>query len=354
MTLLWFDGFESYENQADFNATKSEIVDTLYSSDNIKNKFGAYGRRSSRGLYMDNSYHSIYFEVNSNHTEDTVVLGFAVYKQETGSPGVNTGEPFIVMADSQAGGSNHIKVCLNSSYNFQVYRNNTLLGTTSGKTLSNQTEHFFEMKVKVSNTVGTVEVWLDGTKILNLSNQDTMEGSNAYIRKVQLRPFYNDLITYFDDLYFLDTSGSAPCNDRLGDIRIDVCRPNGAGSHTDFTPSAGNNYENVDETYPDDDTTYNDGDAVAEQDSYALDDLDALGATIFGVKSQVTCKKSDSGARGYKILTRSGGSDYLSSEINPATTFATQAKIYETNPDDSAAWEEADVNGMEVGVEITT
>lgn len=356
MTLLWYDGYETYNNKADYDVVKSENVELCLNGSDTNVTYGdAYGRRSSRGLKISNSGYSHKFQLNSGVTPDEIVLGFAIKKVGTNNPTVNTSEALLKFQDF-SGGSTHLTVLLNAGYNFNVYRDTTLLGTSSGKTVSDGVYHFFEIKAKIANSPnGYVQIWLDNTQILNLTGQDTLTGTNAYIRQCVLRAICSDIITYFDDLYLLDTNGAAPCNDRLGDIRIDPLRPNGAGSHTDFTPSAGSNDENVDEAGgPDDDTTYNDGSDVGNQDSYAMEDLEALGATIFGIKSQVTCKKTDAGARGYKILTRFNGSDFLSDEINPATDYETRAKIYQINPDDSAAFEEADINSMEIGVEITT
>ena len=350
MTLLHYEGFEAYENNSDFNVVKTEIVDTYYTN----GIFGdTYGRRSSRGIRLDDNTDVFSFELNESNVPDEVVVGFALYQYDGGDLAYVSGYPLLELRDFN-GGSIHLRVYPDVSRNFKVYRSTTYLGTTSGKTLSVQTYHYLEVKVKIHGTLGTVEIWLDGTKIMDLDNLDTLEGSNAYVRYYKIRTLHSGRSTFFDDFYLLDTGGAAPCNDRLGDVRVDVLRPEGVGTHGDFTPSAGDNYENADEVYPDDDTTYNDGSNVADQDSYAMEDPEALGATIFGVKSQVTCKKTDAGARGYKILSRFGGSDYLSNEIFPATTFETQAKIYELNPDDSEAFEEADVNGMETAVEITT
>ena len=128
----------------------------------------------------------------------------------------------------------------------------------------------------------------------------------------------------------------------------------GAGSNTGFAPSAGSNFENVDETPgPDDDGTYNDGDALNEKDSYAMDDLSA-GGTIYALKHQMTVKKTDAGTVGVKPLIRVGGSDYVGSEVMLTTDYTTETQIWEDNPDDSNPFEEADVNAIEAGMQITT
>jgi len=257
------------------------------------------------------------------------------------------------MMDSIASGNKHINICLNASQNFAVYRSGTLLGTSSGKVVVDGTWHTLEAKVFFDDSVGAVELRLDGVQILNLANQDTLVGANAYARSFQVGVIYVNKTTYFDCIYLCDTAGSAPQNDFLGDVRCDVIRPDGAGNQTDFSPSAGANWENVDDITPDDVATNNSDGTVDDQDSYALPSL-AVGGTIFGVKPGIVVAKDDAGAKGCKILTRSNITFYKSTEVAPSTTYGRFSKVYQDNPDDSAAWEEADVNGMEVGVEVSS
>jgi len=275
------------------------------------------------------------------------------YKNSTGNPTASTSYPLLEIRDSEAGGSRHLTLTVNSAGNIEVYRDTTLLGTTSGGLIANYTWHCLEVKLYIHNSAGTVEIKLDGVQIINLTGQDTLTGSNAYARKFKFRGVHNDLQTFYDCIWIMDNAGSAPQNDFLGDCRCDVLRPNGAGNQTDFTPSAGNNYENVDEIERDDDSTYNASGTVTDQDTYALPSLPS-GGTIFGVKPSAVIRKDDAGAKGAKILTRSNITIYKSAEVFPDTTYKKYSIVYQDNPDDAAAWEEADVNGMEVGGEVSS
>ena len=54
-------------------------------------------------------------------------------------------------------------------------------------------------------------------------------------------------------------------------------------------------------------------------------------------------------------LTRISSTDYLGSESDQQITeYKVVTSVWDTNPDDSSAWEEADVNGAEFGVKVTT
>jgi hypothetical protein len=54
---------------------------------------------------------------------------------------------------------------------------------------------------------------------------------------------------------------------------------------------------------------------------------------------------------GVKTVLRCSGTDYPhSATLSPGTTFARSDQIWELNPADSAAFEDADLDGMEVGI----
>ena len=352
MALLHFDGFRSYANLTDYIRTKSENVALQYISPNSSfataySRFGGSDRGLEVGSFSDN----ITWELDGSLSPSTIIFGIVFKKISTGAPIANPDLPFIRILDNCVDSNKHINICLNGSRNFEVYRDTNFLGTSSGKTVMDLVWHNLEVKIHLHSSEGTVELKLDGLQILNLAGQNTMTGSNAYARYFFVGMIYIGEAFYVDCFYLCDNTGDAPQNDFLGDVRCDVLRPNGAGVVTQFTPSAGANYENVDDTTPDDDSTKNSDDVVGHQDSYALPSL-APGGEIFGVKPAIVVAKDDAGAKSCKILTRSNGTLYKSDEVIPLTTYTRNSKIYQDNPADSLTWEEADIADMEVGVEV--
>ena len=59
-------------------------------------------------------------------------------------------------------------------------------------------------------------------------------------------------------------------------------------------------------------------------------------------------KKSDAGARGAQVGVYSGSTEGLSSAQLQSTDYAYFTHIETLNPDDSAAWEVADIDALEV------
>jgi hypothetical protein len=78
--------------------------------------------------------------------------------------------------------------------------------------------------------------------------------------------------TYLDDAYVEDVNGEG---DQVPQgYQFAMVLPDGAGSSTDWTPGAGNNWEQVNEsTAPDDDTTYVEEAVGAELDLYTFGNL---------------------------------------------------------------------------------
>jgi len=349
MALLWFDGFEGY------NDLTSDMASAIINSSKFLGfsvseypSVGAYGRRSSMGL-LQQTAHYIKYTFADNYT--SFVYGISIYQSSNAIPEYLASYPFLSFYDDT---TIQLRFHMVGS-EIHVYNGaGTKLGETSGFGMGYGITKYFEVKFTIDDSAGAVTIRSNETEVLALTSVDTQYSANAYFNRLWQNGSYNVTLCY-DDQYMLDLTGDAPHNDFLGDIRVDILRPSAAGTYTDFTPSAGSNYQNVDETNgPDDDSTYNQGSDVGDKDSYQMPDLPApAGTTIYGVKSQITVRKTDAGVRECKILTRVGTTDDLGDTISMGDTYETHTKIFEDNPDDSAAFEDADVNAMEVGVEIT-
>jgi len=159
---------------------------------------------------------------------------------------------------------------------------------------------------------------------------------------------------YYDDIVINDTSG-AQNNSWPGDGGVRTLRPNGAGSSTDLglVPNSGEaNYEDVDDATPDEDTTYVYGSTVDDHDSYALENLPLVGDTIRAVQWAARARLAEGGNGEIARILRINGSDYQGVDMDIVTAWKYYRDILEINPDDAAAWDKADIDGMEIGVKI--
>ncbi len=129
-------------------------------------------------------------------------------------------------------------------------------------------------------------------------------------------------------------------------------RPTGAGNSTQWTPSAGSNWQNVDESSADGDTTYN-----SASGGGGLVDLFTTGAGVPAgapVNSVTfTARGRHTGAYGFiQIMLRSGGTTQSVDAITKIFTGSYadySSAALANNPITAAAWTAAEVNAMEIG-----
>ena len=241
-----------------------------------------------------------------------------------------------------------VSFALNSSYGIDVSRyNSSVLGSTDPGIVTYNVWHYFEAYIKMGDgTDGAVTVKLDGNQELALTSIDNRYYPGEDIQYVSLSACNNQKTMDFDDLY-VHTSKF------LGDIKVVTKLPDADGSYSDFTPLSGSNYENVDETTPDDDTSYNVGAAVGDQDSFTIPTT-GIDGEIAGVQLSNYVKKTGTKATGIKNLVRVGGSNYLGDEEFLATEYAYKTTIHEDNPDTSNPWGYSELGSAEFGIEVTS
>jgi hypothetical protein len=174
-----------------------------------------------------------------------------------------------------------------------------------------------------------------------------LSGSTIYYRRASL-----DLTTYYilqsagsDETLVQSVSGYTETANRWTFI---------LGIESSLSASS-ENYKAVDEI------PYSDNDYIktssSQIDTYAMGNLSGSIASIKSVAVQSRNWREGNGAydRAQHIV-RPASTDRLSASktaIFPITAISFQS-IWELNPEDSAAWEEADVNGMEAGIKAVT
>lgn len=222
----------------------------------------------------------------------------------------------------------------------EVRRNGTVLATAASA-LSTATWYYIEWKVTISDASGVSEVVLNGNSgspIISFSG-DTKNTSNSTADSVAIQTS-NDgggQTIDWDDFYICNSSGSLN-NAYLGDVRIKTVFPDGAGNYAEWTPSAGSNYQNVDENPPDDDTTYNSSATANQRDTYSFSSLAISGGSVKAAVINMQVRKDDGGSRSIASLCRSSSTDGVGSTQSVPSSYINMQGIYETDPATSAAW----------------
>ena len=137
-------------------------------------------------------------------------------------------------------------------------------------------------------------------------------------------------------------------------------RPTAAGDVTQLTPSAGSNYTCVDEAVANDDTDYvsgvSPGGAPATfYDLYAATNHSAEYGTITNVTVYIRCKATGGAGATAATKVKVGGTEYAGSD-NALTdgVWSNFSTSYNVSPKTTAAWTWAEIDGMQIGVTVTS
>jgi len=212
---------------------------------------------------------------------------------------------------------------------------------TSAQTLVLNALQLVEFYFYIADSSGRVVVKVNGITVIDYTG-DTKPSTFSTVNTMFLFAGSGQFV--FDDVILDDANW-------IGPTSIQGLAVTGAGSTTQFDPSTGSNYACVDEIPPSD-ADYISTNVANEIDTYACGDLTGTINSVKAVQVQARCVQEGSPAvPKIQLVTRPTSTDRVSASKS-IQTFApgVVSNIWELNPDDSAAWESADVNGMEIGV----
>ena len=354
MALRHLDSFDHYDI-----ANMTGKWNTVYKqrASYVQTISSGNGRNSTDALYMAGGGVTLGYVLARKTFDDqaTWIVGFAI--KPTFFP---VAPYFFVLAALIDVGTYQVSLNVEPDGTLGVYRGDAgasgvQLGTTSSG-LSTDTWAYVEWKTTIHGSTGITEVKINGESLLSLEDQNTQASGNGTANQVQLG---GEIVTYvggyWEDLYICDGSGSIR-KDFLGDLRVQAILPDGAGNYSQFTPSAGANYQNVDDSPPDDDATYNESSAAAQKDSFTMGDLaGGLIAEILGVQTNLWMKKTDAGVLTASPFLRISSTDHTAASHSPsAESYADYMRIWEQNPDTAANFSVSDINALEPGYEHVT
>lgn len=188
---------------------------------------------------------------------------------------------------------------------------------------------------------GSMYAKLNGVDLISYSG-DTKPSTSNLIDRIYFYAYktfsWNSCAVYLSSLSIND-GGTDP-----GDRRAQVLMPDGDSS-VQWTPSTGSdNYALVDEIPPSS-SDYLETSTDGHKDLLTLADFTGTGRTITGVTKFVQAWKTTADDQSLKNGVKSGSTEDSTEEI-----LSTSALYYHhgmgVNPDDSAAWEDGDIDGL--------
>lgn len=217
-------------------------------------------------------------------------------------------------------------------------------GPINGFVMSLNTWYYVEAKMNITNNLYTYEFRINGFPIANTTLVSPTFGvSPLGTQSFSLGGPGGGLTCTVDDLQVTD-------GEFLGDTNWKVIYPSAPGSNSDFTASpAVANWNNTKEHTPDDFTSYNQADAVANQDLYNMDDLGGT-FVIVGAHALNCMTKSASGISSIKGTIKTNGSLNQESEFFPSfASWLYQRTGYRINPITGLDWTTSDINAIQRG-----
>lgn len=366
MALVFLDSFDYYVT-ADFLNKWTAQNSYYFGAVAIQSAAGRHssaGFRASTGNGNANAGGGLWKLLATAPGDATCIIGCSCT-----APTAGIGTAGMALLSVRDGTTPQVTLRINSDTTVSACRGGTggtVLGT-SGATSLGSTSAYLEMKVLVHPSAGTVDVRVNGTSVLALTGQNTRNTANSSWNGIGIGAYdqvFNcataTAVNFdFDDLYVCDGTGSAPWNTFLGDVAVSVRRPTGASANgatnTQWTPSAGSNWQNVDDAAWNGDTDYNSALTSGLTDTFVTEDVPTAGSTVYAVQMTLIARKTDAGVCTLAPVVRcADGSavvaDRVGTAVPPATAYSfSEPQIYSLDPGTNAAWTEAGFNAAEFG-----
>lgn len=212
--------------------------------------------------------------------------------------------------------------------------------------LEKNTTYHIEIKFVADDAPdGRVEIKVGGVTDI-LWESGTVWAGNYTFRRVKLGfDHYSHGNSYINNVV-MDK------DDWIGVTKIVVLTPTGVGNSSDWTPSAGNNWNCVDEIPPVE-ADYVHSDSIDLTDTYEIENAPYDVGEIKSIQAQSGIDYTGTPVpTGIQAVIRVGGIDYLG--VNTSIDSDDVKCLWENNPDDLAIWEKTDIDNLEIGVKSKT
>lgn len=252
-------------------------------------------------------------------------------------------------------GTYQISLILNEDLTISVYRGNgyfgggTLLGTTS-VSLALNTRYRIGWKVVANTSTGSSIIQINEIERLNISGVNT---AGAGTTTLNVYAIGGDI---HQDGQHLDYDNVVLSSDAFhGEATVLEDLPTGTGDADDgVATGAADTRQAVDDSTPDDDSTYSALQNVGDKFLLTFANLPS-GVEVVACGALTWAEKSAAGTGKFKLDEKISGTEYLSSnEAAPSNaSYAYFVDLSDVSPASSAAFTESEVNAMQVGIERT-
>lgn len=355
MALLWCDGFDHYGVVGNLTEGPYAERGPMVGLSTLNPRTGTHSIRIADGTTTATMLRRVL-----GGTKTTVGIAAAFYYEAL--PTLNQVQKIFDFRD--AANAVQVTIGLQTTGIIDVYRGTltgTLLGDSGTPVVTAETQQHIEALVFFSQTIGTVEVRVNGVTVVSLSGLDTVSSGLVECSQVSIggdisASGVGAQIHYIDDLFCYDDTGSFN-NTFIGDRRVLTLFPNANTIQADWTPvGAATGYECIDEANPDGDTTYITASvpgSPAPISEFGIENLPAGISAISAVVVVEFARKTEAGDANTQWSIISGASETAGADKPMTEIYTYRQDVFETDPASAAPFTPSEVDALQIKVERT-
>jgi hypothetical protein len=289
------------------------------------------------------SYGHSNFRVHLSPTRNELYVSFWFLVTETTWPAWQYG----IYIRAYLTDGNYAAVVSDASHYMDAYRQTTKVADGS-IVMDGDGWHHIQAHFIIDNTTGEINTKVNGDIDVEFVG-DTQPGSSTSISYIQIGCDHNApnaAAIRVDNLVLRD-------DDWSGDCRVYGSLPNAAGDSTDWDPSAGANYQCVDERPPDDDTSYITSVTSGSTDLYNYADPSLTGE-VQAINIWTRAKELTAGDSKINQAIRSGGGTHYGPDQTVGVGYEYSNKIWQLDPATSGSWNLGGLADLQFGVRDNT
>jgi len=361
--LLFAEHFDDYNSVHEMGLLKGSTI-----ASRTEARYSSNGGRWGGGcIQADTAAAGMIFPLLSSPTANHIRVAFWFKTNDAGSA-TGTRPIFALLNEFNTNGWFFFNSGASGSSKLGAARwDDDMTPTIKGDsdlTIGDNSWHHIEMNMTALTAGGTFQLWVDGVLATFATGpgvvgdtSDSASGDLTDVTHIKIAGCSNNSGTSdinIDDVIVWDDVGTGFTGKLTDFHRLRCVSPDGDGTLTDFTPSTGSNYQNVDDAVTDNDTTYNTSATVGDEDRYDLSgSLGFLPATTYAVIVENDVRKEGIRAITMRnLIDLAGTTDYGDVET-VLGNYKTFQSVHEVAPD-AADWTPAKLNACEFGVEFNS
>lgn len=372
MTLRHLDGFEGQRDVALFARSYASTSGTIASQS---------GQRIGNAIASNNLVVRTFDLLDGGADQNVWVIGFAFRATSTGWSNSATTHPYFAFRNA---GGEQIRLEIapsvqsfpgGSNYKIRVVRGSTTLATsvqTFNGANADGSWTYFEFKVTVrTSTNGSFSARYHDKK--NRNQTVTWDAANTGVNtanqgadgadRAEMSLSNNNTVTLaLDNVYILDGAGSVN-NDMIGEVEIEAMDVSSNGDTVQWLTNGG--AASLEDAWNESAIVQSTAEDDSRVSSYSVGQISLATLTnpvflrnvaIVGTQMRVFARMEASGTRDIQHFYRktTGTPAQVGTKITTlsSTTIVCSTDTRETDPNTSAAWVVADLDGLQVGVEL--